>query len=260
MENSKKIKNLDEIINPFKNFEFLEYFEKSSIKKYSRDLTKYPEDWKRINFKTYPRFKQIKLKNLLKKTKDNLLKTLSQRKSKRIFRSYRIKSNEISYILSGAAITRVFKNDYEYFSYRAYPSGGARYPLELYLMILNCKKIKPGLYHYNVRYHSLEYMWGFSKNQLNKIFGSQSKFLSKSSILIIITGIIKRGLSRYGERYLRYVFIEAGHLAQNILLLSTKIGLKTCPIGGFKDQEIKKLLNLTDEELELPLYVIAVGK
>jgi SagB-type dehydrogenase family enzyme len=244
----------DPLIN--NDFEFIKYYKKSSIEKFDKEPKKYPEAWKRIYFKTYPRFKSIKLP--LISYKNFLIKTLYRRKSERNFNKYKISLKEISYLLASAAIRKIYKNDVYYRSYRTYPSAGARYSLEVYSLILFSKNLQSGLYHYNVLDNSLEFMWNVQKKEIENSI-NQKVFL-KSSFLFIITSVMKRGIIKYGERYFRFALIEAGHLAQNLILLATSINLKSCPIGGFKEESVMKILDLMPEELELPLYIIAVGK
>lgn len=252
----KKIATENKNIN---DFEFLKYFKNSLIDKFFKykPIQNLPETWKKIYFKSYARFPSISLIKNFKN--DELLKIIFKRRSQRNFQNYSISLKEISYLLLGAAITKVFNNDFDYNSFRAYPSGGARYPLEVYLFLLSSKDLKRGIYHYNVRFHSLEYMWDFSKKDLIEAFCNQ-KFILKSSLIIFITCIIKRCYFKYGERSLRLALLEAGHLAQNFLLLATKIGLKSCPIGGFKEKNILEILDISEEEEELPFYGIVIGK
>jgi len=242
------------------NFAFMQYYQRSSIKKPTVQIRRssYPEDWKRIFFKTYPRFRKVKIKHF---KNDNLIKIINKRKSERNFNRYKIKLKEIFYILRGGAINRIIRNDLYYNSYRAYPSAGARYPLEIYLFVLfsRNKKLDSGIYHYNVKENCLEYMWDFSIENLKKIFGNQ-KFVLKSSVIFVITADMKRGISKYKERYFRLVLLEAGHLVQNFLLLATNINLKTCPVGGFIEKDLLKILDIKEIELEIPIYALAIGK
>jgi SagB-type dehydrogenase family enzyme len=146
-----------------------------------------------------------------------------------------------------------------YDSYRAYPSAGARYHLEIYLFIIYSKDLKNGIYHFNVRDCCLEYLWKFSLDEIKKIFSGQ-EFVLDSSTIFLITANMRRGISKYGERYLRFVFLEAGHLTQNLILLATNIGLKTCPLGGFIEEQAMNILDIRKFELELPIYALSIGK
>lgn len=70
--------------------------------------------------------------------------------------------------------------------------------------------------------------------------------------------IFPRTTLKYKERGWRYIFIETGHLAQNVYLLSTALNFNCCSIGGFIEDQIIKLLDLK-ENVEVPIYLIAVG-
>jgi SagB-type dehydrogenase family enzyme len=262
----KKIKQLKHLKNKkaegdvirINNYEWLKYYEASSIKSPIKpiDPKDWPEDWKRISFKVYPRFQKI---NIPKIKEDNLLKLINKRRSQRNFHKYKISLKEIAYILQGAAINKVINKDLYYDSYRAYPSAGARYPLEIYLFIIYSKDLKNGIYHFNVRDGCLEYLWKFSLDEIKNIFSGQ-EFVLNSSMIFLITANMRRGISKYRERYLRFVFLEAGHLAQNLILLATNIGLKTCPIGGFIEERAMNILDIRKFEFELPIYALTIGK
>jgi nitroreductase len=71
---------------------------------------------------------------------------------------------------------------------------------------------------------------------------------------------MRRGISKYRERYLRFVFLEAGHLAQNLILLATNACLKTCLLGGFMEEQAMNILDIRKFELELPIYALSIGK
>lgn len=85
------------------------------------------------------------------------------------------------------------------------------------------------------------------------------KWICNANFLIIITGVPDRSRIKYTERGFRYMLIEAGHLAQNICLLSDSLGLGSCPIGGFIESKIISLLDIYNIK-EYPLYVLAIGK
>lgn len=73
---------------------------------------------------------------------------------------------------------------------------------------------------------------------------------------IVITVDYDKITKRYGERGKRYALLEAGHVAQNIVLQAIELGLATVMIGAFRDGKIKRILE-TDND---PLYIIPVGK
>ena len=140
-----------------------------------------------------------------------------------------------------------------------YSCAGARYPLEVYVAILESIEVPPGIYHYNIKWNTLELLLkGDFKQEFSQSITNQ-QWIKKSGMIIIITAVFGRTLIKYKERGWRYIFFEAGHLAQNVHLVTTSLKLKCCAIGGFVDQKIIKLLDLNPHS-EFPLYLIAVGK
>jgi len=79
-----------------------------------------------------------------------------------------------------------------------------------------------------------------------------------SSALLIVSAVFQRNMMKYQNRGIRYVFLEAGHLGQNVFLVSTALGLKCCAIGGFDDNRLSGLLDFGEEEAAI--YVFALGR
>ncbi len=220
------------------------------------DIKDIPQSWTKINFKTYPRLKKIYLtKGKLEGKKLGLLMTT--RRSVRQFSGLPVSWEQLSYILFSAAGLLNINNSFDY-SRRPYPSAGARYPLEIYPLILNCTGMEKGLYHYNVKENCLELILKENlEDWLMKASGEETS-LKKASIIFIITGVLDRARIKYRDRGYRYALIEAGHLGQNICLLTTELGLGCCPLGGFIDPMVNELLDITFQK-EFTLYLLAVG-
>jgi SagB-type dehydrogenase family enzyme len=238
--------------------QFLKFHLLTSIEKVKKILPKekWPDSWKRIYFKGYPRFERISLDKSIWQNKNfNLFRAILDRRTVRESQNKPLSKDDLSFLLLSGGITRVEGNIF-YDSYRAYPSGGARYPCEIYMVIRKASGLRPGLYHYHVRTHSLEFLWSVNKNQIKTCFPGQ-KFVLDSRAIIIITAIMGRSLGKYSERSYRYALLEAGHIAQNVYLISCAINIGCCALGGFNDYEICDLLDLRIEE-ELPLYCIAI--
>lgn len=226
-------------------------------KKLGRSNINYPESWKKINFKTYPRFDRISLNGKVSVDK-NLGILIRERKSIRDFSNHPISKDELSYLLFSSCGLIEVGNSLDN-SRRPYSSAGARYPLEVYPLIFNCKDIKKGLYHYNVKEHSLELLLQEDlTNWFFKVIGKE-QWLMQSAVVFIITGVLDRTRIKYGDRGYRYILIEAGHLGQNVSLLATELGLGSCALGGFIDAEVDRLLDI-DFTKETTLYLIAIGK
>ena len=136
--------------------------------------------------------------------------------------------------------------------YRTAPSAGALYPLEVYLVT------HEGIYHYVPRGHQLVVLHqGDIKPALYAAALRQNPVLEAPAV-IVITAVYGRTAQKYGEeRSPRYVNLEAGHAAQNILLQAVALSLGAVPIGAFADEEVKKALSLPSDQQ--PLYLIPVG-
>lgn len=221
------------------------------------NLSDIPSSWIKIHFKAYPRLNRIQLNSKVGQNKI-ITNLINARHSIRKFSGKPISYDDLSCVLNTSCGLREFGDSING-SKRPYPSAGARYPLEIYPLILNCNGIKNGLYHYNVRENCLEILLeGNLQNWLSKAFGRE-EWLKSISVLFIITGVLGRTQIKYGDRGYRYMLIEAGHLTQNLCLVATELGLGTCPIGGFIDDKINELLDIGLQK-EFSIYVIAVGK
>ena len=207
-------------------------------------------------FKTYNRLDRVEL-NRVNYRQSHVGTLLTSRKSSRDFSQKPVSISEVSEILYfSAGITNNRKELAK--TRRSYPSAGAKYPLEIYPLILHGKNIENGLYHYNVLEHSLEILLKPLKNEdIENIWTSQ-KWFKKASVIIIITAIYERSTIKYGNKGIGFNLIEAGHLGQNIYLLAEEMGIGCCAIGGLKEKPLIKLLDINPDK-EIPIYYIALG-
>lgn len=142
---------------------------------------------------------------------------------------------------------------------RPVPSAGGLYPLELYVLARRVEKIEPGIYHYAVVGHGLEQVREvLVPRALNDYLFMGQHYATDAAATVVIAAEGGRTLGKYGDRGYRYVLLEAGHCAQNLNLAAVALGLGTCNLGGFFDQELGHLMTL-DPEREVPLYGVAVG-
>jgi SagB-type dehydrogenase family enzyme len=142
--------------------------------------------------------------------------------------------------------------------FRTAPSAGALYPLELYLVASRVGGLEPGLYHYLPSQHALQQL---SKDKLQTklaIAAYNQRALRKAAATFVITGVKQRTARKYRGRAERYVYIEAGHAGQNLLLQATALGLGGVIIGAFVDNAVSEVLGLGEGEQAISL--LAVGK
>jgi SagB-type dehydrogenase family enzyme len=118
--------------------------------------------------------------------------------------------------------------------------------------------LERGLYHYNVPQHAVALLEaGDLTERVSAAFAGQVS-VTRAAVVVLIAGIMGRTERKYGERGYRYVLIEAGHVAQNLLLSATALGYAACTGGGFYDDDLNGLLRLDGVE-ETVLYCALVG-
>jgi SagB-type dehydrogenase family enzyme len=135
---------------------------------------------------------------------------------------------------------------------RTAPSAGALYPLEVYAVLPDA------VYHFEPQGYRLSvHTAGDRRDELYSAALRQVPVL-KAPAVIVIAAVYERTARKYGEeRTSRYVHLEAGHAAQNILLQAVAMDLGAVPVGAFSDDQIQQALALPlDQE---PLYLIPVG-
>jgi SagB-type dehydrogenase family enzyme len=135
---------------------------------------------------------------------------------------------------------------------RAAPSAGGLHPLEIYI----CRS--DGVWHYRPRNHRLvRHLAGDVRAPLAQAAWEQ-KFIGEAPVIFVIGAVFARTTKRYAERgRTRYVMMDAGHAAQNLLLQAVALELGGAPVGAFDDAAVAQVLNLpADQE---PLYLIPIG-
>lgn len=194
----------------------------------------------------------IKLPEPNYKSNISIEESLLKRRSIREYKKSALTLNDVSQVLWACqGITK--KN-----SYKTAPSAGGLYPLEFFLFIGNVENAASGIYKYESIKHQLVNLTTDDKRK--KLFDAamNQSAVMKAPIIIIITTIYSKMTGKYGNRGIRYVYLEAGHAAQNIYLQCVSLNLGTVAIGAFNDEMMKIILTLKrDEE---PLYLIPVGK
>jgi SagB-type dehydrogenase family enzyme len=144
--------------------------------------------------------------------------------------------------------------------HRAYPSAGARYPVEIYMAAMRVSGLPAGLYRYDPVVHGLNVLLEYSVAENLKQITCDERIL-ECNIAFILTSAFYRSCLRYGGRGYRYSLIEAGAVAQNIDLCCRGHGLGAVWLGGFADEQANELLDINlDLELEAPVLMIAVGQ
>ena len=223
---------------------------------YSFDSSEWPEEWKTTYYKSYPRLPKIKLDD--DSVSADFFNLIKKRQSRRDFTRTPITKHELSLLLKYSCGNTGEMGEGRH--RRAQPSGGARFPIEVYPIVFRSgEDLKAGLYHYNIKDHALDVLWDreFSDEDIDKIF--TYPWVKDAAIGIVMTSVFWRNQNKYGERGYRYILLEAGHIGQNIYLVSEALGLKCCALGGTRDENLEKLIDI-DGVTESVVYALAIGK
>lgn len=143
--------------------------------------------------------------------------------------------------------------------YKTSPSGGARQPIEVYLMALNVRGLKRGLYHYEANAHRLARLSGKASPQRASAFCGDQPYFAGAAALFIMTAVFARTLWKYGRaRAYRVILLEAGHLGQTFCLTATRMGLAPFSTAALNDSLVEKELGI-DGISESVIYITGVG-
>jgi SagB-type dehydrogenase family enzyme len=239
---------------------FLDYHYNSSTRSKGAPpaVESWPEEWKTIYFKGYPRFDRIALPEAQFSSSLPLHKVMQARQSLREFAPDEpLTLEDLSRIMSGLQLISGFDSSAPDFR-RPYASAGSRYPIEAYILPLRVQKLASHVFHYHVRSHSLEDLWPFSQQQFADCFPHDDWF-GQAAAAIILTACHPRSTMKYGNRAYRFCLLEAGEIAQNIQLVCAAEQLASCSFGVGVDEAIMRLIDIDPNE-ELVMHVMFVGK
>ena len=142
--------------------------------------------------------------------------------------------------------------------FRAVPSGGALYPLNIYVYAARVRGVAPGLYHFNPEERHLDILWVRDDLRTIESFLFQPELAAASAAVLFVSATFMRSTFKYSDRGYRFALIEAGHVAQNALLSAQALGLAGAPIGGYLDREVDRYLGL-DGLNESVIYMLLLG-
>lgn len=187
---------------------------------------------------------------------------MNRRVSCRAFEPKRISLSDLSTILHyGYGISRTIGEDNPSLLERALrtvPSGGGLYPLEIFFWTDRADGLQRAVYHYYPPLHDIRPVReDVSYDRVADVFVDRQS-VSGAALVIFISALFKRSTFKYRNRGYRFTFLEAGHVAQNINLAATGLGLGSLNIGGFNDWKTDELLGLDGLE-QSTIYTIAVG-
>lgn len=214
------------------------------------DWSKKPE-----TYKNYLKNRTVRLSNNFPEQSLPLLPLLKRRRSIRSFSERPIQLADLAFLLwASTGIQRKTKD----FEFRTCPSAGALYPIETYVVVNNVDSLEKGIYHYNVRNHSLEELKISDLAKTTAHAALEQDMCAQAPVVFIWTAVFERSKWKYADRAYRYIYLDAGHIAQNLALSAISIGMGTCQVAAFYDDEINEIPGVDGTE-ESAIYLSVAG-
>lgn len=195
-------------------------------------------------------FKQISLQD-----------AIVQRRSLRKFSEEKLSMEELSFLLYCSSRIKDFKTRKNIkTTSRNVPSAGFRHAIETFIDVRRVAGLKQGLYYHHPVKHGL-LLFDDSPQARNKINkgGFNQKAVHGAAVNFIYTAVPYRTSWRYGQRGYRYLYLDAGHVGQNLHLAAEAIAGGACMIGGYLDEAMNETLGIDGIE-EFVIYIAAVEK
>jgi SagB-type dehydrogenase family enzyme len=183
----------------------------------------------------------------------SLEETLLKRRSVRAYSQEPLTIEEVSQLLWAAqGITEGTQG------LRTAPSAGALYPLEIYVIAGSISGLAKGIYKYRPQEHGLvKVADSDARRELSRAALEQESVRDAPAVLVF-SAVIERTAIKYRTRAARYVYMEAGHAAQNVFLQAAALNLGTVTVGAFYDEDVKKVIGM--DARESALYIMPVGR
>ncbi len=227
--------------------------------RYRRDsLAGAPLDWanRPATYKRYPDAPQLTLAAPQLQGGLPLNEALAARRSMRRYVPGQVTAEQLSQILwASQGIVRRGRA----VSLRTAPSAGALYPIETYVLAHRVSGVPQGLYHYAVEPHALEQLQLGDLRQQAADAALDQSMASDADVVLIWTAVFERSVWKYKQRAYRYIYLDAGHVAQNTALAAVSVGLSSCQMAALYDDEVNALLGV-DDERESVVYMTSIGK
>jgi len=213
-------------------------------------------DWasKPETYKRYPSAPKVQLEPPKVESGAPLWEVMGRRRSVRTFKKEPLAKSELSQLLWAAQ--GIIHPEY---GFRTAPSAGALYPVETYLVVNSIEQIEPGVYHYAVDRYELEQLRAGDFRLQVVQSALDQEMVYHANVVFIWTAVFARSKWKYRQRAYRYIYLDAGHIAQNVALAAVALNLGSCQVGALYDKEVNALLGVDGTE-ESAIYMTVVGR
>lgn len=177
----------------------------------------------------------------------SLFEILRTRRSIRRYSAEEISAECLSYLLWASCGISGESDEF-----RTAPSAGAIHPVETSLSIQNCSWLpkKDGIWRYNPTEHELSLV----AEGIDAVAGLGRACMMQPQVLrapVVFFWTAKpyRAVWKYGTRGYRDIFLDAGHICQNLYLAGVDADIGVCAINAFADEAVKAQLRLPEDEI-----------
>lgn len=206
-------------------------------------------------YKDYPDAIKIALPRFEPTQTMSLDQVLKQRKSIRNFQDKPISKGQLAYLLWASTGIQRVEGGYEF---RTAPSAGALYPIETYLVVNNVKELEPGVYHYSISSHQLEQLRLGDFGRRTAVAALGQNMCVTACVVFIWSAVFERCKWKYDQRAYRYIYLDAGHIAENLALAATSLNRGSCEVGALYDDQINAIIGVDGID-ESVICMVVVG-
>lgn len=206
-------------------------------------------------YKQYPDSPKLELPHFEPPKPMSLHECLKKRKSIRRFGRQSLSLPQLSWLLWASTGIQRKQAGYQF---RTAPSAGALYPIETYLAANNIEQLDQGLYHYSIENHCLEQLARGDYSRQIAAAALGQAVCASAAVVFLWSAIFQRSKFKYRQRAYRYIYLDAGHIAQNLALAAVSLDLGSCQIGALYDDKLNAVFHL-DGAAESVIYLSAVG-
>lgn len=195
--------------------------------------------------------------------KKGLTQLAAERFSVKSYNGEKVSTMHLGAILSGSygfTRTEALHDTKIPWHFRPTPSPGGLFATEIYVILIN-SDLPQGLYHYRPDIDALELLktGNFSDFVAESCgAGPYIEAVDMAGGMIIFTSVIERLFIKYSDRSYKFMLIETGMVSQQATLALVSIGLGSCMLGGYFDDEVHSFLGI-DGVLESVQNVMIFG-
>jgi SagB-type dehydrogenase family enzyme len=217
--------------------------------------SQWPIEWKTIHIKRYERFVACALPKP-RSINQFLSETIVRRTSERSY-ACEMTIEQLSDLLFYSCGENDATRD-DGVGSRVYASAGARYPTEVYVMILKpIESLARGLYHYDVSSHALVVLLSdLAQEDVHHVFMYPESM--RAQCVLVFTTVFERSAIKYKELAYRQALLEVGGIATQATLVATALGVGSVSMSGFDDEALESLLDI-DGTTESVVHVVVAG-